>query len=162
MTISRTITIFLVFLCTSYGSAWAHQDTLLELRDGRIIGLPEEFQPAYFDIEKKVLQIRDNEVALPPCVTSFFKKVPNHIFLITASWYHDFELIGPYIVLHIESKKRDYRYEFVFLMESLEPFRFNLAQDGPVKDFSLEAPALDDICKRTIIQRTTKVQHLTK
>jgi hypothetical protein len=115
----------LLFVLTAPLSA--HEDVLITLKDGRLEGLPEQYQPAHFDEEKKVLRIAKHEMVFPPYLESLFPKEGNYQLRFTSSWYHgDFGGLPPYLNLQITPKNRDFGYNILFDLNSLQVIWINV------------------------------------
>ncbi len=66
-----------------------HEDTILKVdKEGEIIGLPKNYQPAKFDFDKKYLRIKNNEIVFPKCLDMYFEDVEIDKIYLSASWYH--------------------------------------------------------------------------
>lgn len=111
----------------------AHQDTPIQLKDGKLIGLPKEFQPAAFDLEKKTLTISGKALPFSHSLQSLFpadrsvdefgfqnavKGIPYEL-KFSASWYHGPSLLPPYLLIKITPDDRDFRTEILVDIESV-------------------------------------------
>jgi len=96
----------------------AHEDTLIQLKGTDLVGLPKNYAPAEFDVKALHLRIGKHEMTFPPFLRSFFEQ--QHDLRITASWYHYSETLPPYILLHIQPKKKDFSYDLLLNLETLD------------------------------------------
>jgi hypothetical protein len=109
---SSWVTVSILIMCASFGTAQAHEDTLLT-RDlgGAIGGLPKDYLPAQFliDRDKKGRAIRASlrltagHYAFPECILRLFPRPPRSRISLTASWYHAGTLLPPYIELNFRN-----------------------------------------------------------
>jgi hypothetical protein len=111
----------------------AHQDTPIQLKDGKLLGLPKEFEPAAFDLAKKTLTISGKVLPLSHSLQSLFpddrsvdefgfqnpvKGIPYEL-KFSASWYHGPSLRPPYLLIKITPDDRDFRTEILVDIESV-------------------------------------------
>lgn len=99
--------------------ARAHSDRIIELKDGKLVGLPEEFQPAALDIGNGVLTIAGKKLEFSRFLKSVFAEPKQYDLKVTSSWYHDTETLPPYISFGITPKGRDYTYKVLVDMKKL-------------------------------------------
>jgi hypothetical protein len=105
-----TVTFLGLLLTLSNTAIYAHQDTIIRLEnDGSLIGLPSEYNPAKMMVrfpEFAVaslsvlavdLQIGDNRISLPSCVTEIVRARGLDDIGITASWYHHEDILPHYM-----------------------------------------------------------------
>lgn len=103
----------------------AHKNTPLEIdSQGNIIGLPEEFSPAKFDFDKKVLQIKNKTLVFPKCFHSYFGQNKNKMFL-SASWYHSKKNMPYYLNFKIWGNQTNNSYQILIDLETLELIKIN-------------------------------------
>jgi hypothetical protein len=96
----------------------AHKDRLIELKGTRLVGLPEKFTRAELDLKAGELRIGHRAMTFSPLLKSLFDQP--HELVISASWYHDPETLPPYICLHIKPREKDFCYEILLNLETLE------------------------------------------
>jgi hypothetical protein len=111
----------------------AHQDTIIHFEDGTLRGLPKEFQPATFDVDKKILTISGKVLQFPDSLKALFpddrpvdrlgdttpvRGIPYEL-QFSASWYHGPSLLPPYLQITITPKNRDFHSEILIDIESL-------------------------------------------
>lgn len=98
-----------------------HKDTSLRVeKNGNIIGLPKNFSPANFDINKKKLRLNNKEISFPKCLQFYFDEQKNSKLDLSASWYHSKETMPYYLTFNIENKKRNKGYKILVDLETLE------------------------------------------
>lgn len=97
----------------------AHQDAVLVLEGNKIVGLPEKYSLATFDVGSKVLIIGDKRLQFPVCLSKYFLPKDDHSVELAASWYHEPELLPPYLSIDIRFNKRDYAFQILINMDSL-------------------------------------------
>jgi hypothetical protein len=125
-------------------AAEAHKDTVLALRDGKIEGLPEKYQPATYDVERHVLRIGRHETTFAPFVESLFTERDDWDLRITSSWYHSFWILPPYICFHLAPGKRDYGYDILMNMNTLTVINITVVlkiSSSSTREVSIELPA---------------------
>lgn len=94
--------LYVLVLLSVSSSSWAHQDALIELRGNQLVGLPEKYQPAIFDLEKHLFSIAGKRLVVPDCYGQFFPKSNNYKIFIKASWYHsEITDLPPYMGIRI-------------------------------------------------------------
>jgi len=120
MMTARSLILALLFISTLL---YAHEDKILTLSDGQITGLPKRYEPASLDIGSGTLRIGTREIILSPSLRALFPEDGSYDLRITASWYHEPEIIPYYIALHITPKGRDFSYVILLNLDSLEPIR---------------------------------------
>lgn len=137
---------FLACLCLGASEAHGHQDTKIELKDGKLIGLPAEFQPARFDPESNKLTLKGKVVGFSPVLKRMFSDQDQLEFW--SSWYHEPSAFLPcYLVIKISPAQGDFRHEILVDMETpgileatiLQPTPNGFFQGFPV-DFEEEKP----------------------
>src|SRR5688572_4628269 len=77
----------------------AHEDTIVQLRSGRLLRLPVAYQPATFSFTDRRLAIGKHHVSIPACVWRHFAAAGPTEIKFSASWYHDPATLPPYLVL---------------------------------------------------------------
>lgn len=154
----KLIPIVTFLLCTlSFIPSEAHQDRIIELKNGRLVGLPDQYQPAYFDLENKSLQIGTNRIIFPPCVSTYFPDNEKYKLFITSSWYHSSDLLPPYIVFHIRPQNRDYNYELVFELDTLKPYHFLIHAKKSNSVTAMHKIEINESCEESIATSISKV-----
>jgi len=113
-----------LLLCTGVlffsqcGALLAHKDTLIQLKGTRLVGLPEKFTPAELDLKAGELRIGHHAMTFSPLLKSLFDQ--SHELVISASWYHNPKILPPYISLHIKPREKDFSYQILLNLETLE------------------------------------------
>ena len=139
--------IILLFLSFS---TFAHVDTKITVSEsGELEGLPEEYQASSFDRDNLILSVRGVTFTFPPCVAKYFE-VPNAKFTIGASWYHNTELLPPYIHLNIESEEQGYKYHLLFNLNNLKPIEFRVDIKHTANSTYLHELVIDERCSKSI------------
>ena len=85
---------------------------IMELsRNGDIQGLPNEYQPAHLGLAKKgdaapevTLRLGRAVVALPSCVSELFRRIPRSRMKLSASWYHNPEVLPYYLNVELQEQ----------------------------------------------------------
>jgi hypothetical protein len=99
------------------GGALAHTDRILErASDGSLKGLPKEYEPAAIEIgpavnnvlgrpvPRVVVRLSGVENVVEPCVAELFLRSKTPAMRVSASWYHDFALLPPYVLVQLPSQ----------------------------------------------------------
>lgn len=116
----KTFLILISFLFLTNTNV-VHQDRILNIdRNGNIIGLPKEFSPAKFDLNKKKLRINNKEIIFPKCLTYYFEEFKNPKLNLSASWYHSKDIMPYYLNLEVSDKNVNYGYTILVDLETLE------------------------------------------
>jgi len=131
-------------------SASAHQDRIIKLENGVLVGLPDKYQPAYFNLQKKSLQIGVNQLDFPPCISNYFSEDAQDDILITSSWHHDLTTIPPYLLISIQPQERYYSYKLLFDMDTLKPYDFQIDIRRTQTFTSHQSLVIDDNCHKSI------------
>jgi hypothetical protein len=99
------------------GSLLAHEDTIIGLENKKLVGLPKEYTPAELDLKNFRIRIKDHAMVFSPLLKSLFDQP--YDLRIFASWYHDRKILPPYLLLRIQPKKKDFRYELLLSLDTL-------------------------------------------
>jgi len=116
---SRIFSIWSCLLLMLASPLCAHSDTIIELKNGRLVGLPARFQPAALDLGKGLLTISGKKIEFSDYLKSRFAELKQYDLEIVSSWYHEPKILPPYISLRIAPKGRDYAYKILVDMEKL-------------------------------------------
>jgi hypothetical protein len=103
------------FICTSVAGA----GDVVQVKDGKLIGLPKEYSPAELDLKPLRLRIRDREVH-PALVRLLCPEGHQYGIDISASATHDPTLAPRSITLHIMPTGKDFSYELTLNLDNLE------------------------------------------
>lgn len=108
-----------LFMCNSL---FAHTDRIITCKNGKLIGLPKQYQPAELDLDKYRLRIKNHVINISKSayLNSLFPKNKKYDLDISSSWYHDKSLLPPYIVFHIKPLEKDFSYKILFNMDTLD------------------------------------------
>ncbi|MGE9267255.1 MAG: hypothetical protein ACQKBY_04095 [Verrucomicrobiales bacterium] len=130
----KKIILLAIVLTIGNGISSAHQDTPLELKEGVLMGLPKPFQPARFNLKKKILTIGGKDLQLPLVLKRLFpdtreegvfgephkKEGIPYDLSFYASWYHGPSILPPYLQIRIVPKDRDFRFEILVDIQNLK------------------------------------------
>lgn len=156
---NRTIYLIICLLPILFcDSASAHQDRIIDLKNGELIGLPEKYQPAYLNIEKKTLQIGATRFEFPACVSKYFPETNDYDIQITSSWYHDLSKLPPYLTISIRPKGKDYSFNLLFDMDTLKPYKFEIQIHESDTVTSFHELDISAICQKNIEKSYTKIK----
>ena len=127
----KTLFILMSFLFLTNGDV-IHQDTQLQIdKNGNIIGLPKQFNPAKFDWNKKELRINDKKLIFPKCMNYYFQQEKSTKLNLSASWYHSKDIMPYYLNFDISDKSGNYGYTILIDLETLELIDINqLIREG--------------------------------
>ena len=144
----KTFLILISFLFLN-NSDVLNKDTSLQLeKNGNIIGLPKNFSPANFDINKKKLRINNKEIVFPKCLQFYFDEQKNSKLDLSASWYHSKETMPYYLSFNIVNKKGNKGCKILVNLETLELihiYKFKRNRSGESNTFiELDEKCLTD------------------
>ena len=145
----KLLVAFLSLLALSALPAPAHQDTRLKFEDGKIIGLPEKYQPAAFDLKRQALTLSGKEMPFPPALRRLLtRKIESddpfddaappeteplpYSYSFAASWYHEMVLSGlpPYLLVTIRPEEGEARFELLIDMDKRALLRAEVVTKG--------------------------------
>lgn len=155
----RIVLLFCFLFSTVY--AFSHQDTRIQLKkNGRLVGLPEKFSPARFDRSNLTLEIAENKIKLPDCVTKHFSDQGKLKFTFTASWYHAKGGLPKYLSLIVSSNTTQSAVQVLFNLETLEIFEINIIEENKSVDeieYSIyyNKQEISENCKKEIFNAIT-------
>lgn len=135
-------------------STFAHEDTVLEVRGTQLVGLPPEYSPAEFDLKARRLRIKDHEMKISGLLESFFDE-PCDV-QVYSSWYHEPDILPPYIGLDIHPKKKAYSFRILLELRTLQLIEATvvLRRDGSTQYLPI---ALEDFHKKAIRESVRSV-----
>ena len=113
----------LVFLLV-LPSLVAHQETNIRLLGYTLYGLPDNYQPATFVLDKKRIRIGTNAVTIPDCLWKQLVLSEKNRIDFRSSWYHDLERIPPYLVIRVKESNTEDSYNLTLNLDSLEILLF--------------------------------------
>lgn len=119
------VILFLVILTLSL-TANSHQDTIIDIDGVLLKNLPIQYQPSILDLEAMYLLIGVHRLDFPSCVSKYFRTDSNSKVTAKASWYHEFDLLPPYITIEVQPKNRDYRFDLMFSLDTVRPIEFQV------------------------------------
>jgi len=114
---------FSLVFCIAVSS---HEDKIITLKNNELIGLPQQYQPAYLDIQNRLLRIKSKQINFSPCISKYFPDDNQFDIKISSSWYHDLSIMPPYISILIQPKGKDYSFDLLFNMDTLKPFEIKI------------------------------------
>jgi len=123
MNMKTCFLLILSLLVGSFNTATAHQDKIIEIKDGKLIGLPDQYNPANINLEELSLQIGNNKLIFPTCLSKYFTENEQYSLNSSSSWYHDLSRFPPYILLTVEPKNKIYSYQLLFNLDTLNPIQ---------------------------------------
>ena len=143
--LKHIIIVAMCFLGT--GAKEAHQDRLLKLHEnGFIEGLPEQYSPAFLDLETQTLRIGQRIVKLPNCMSHYYHSVKNPVVLLSASWYHSQKVLPYYKNYKVREIRQDYEYQSLLGLDSLEVIQTNIIIHGNNNSYRIHRLERDSSC----------------
>jgi hypothetical protein len=130
----------------------AHVDTRVELEGTRIIGLPSKYSPAEFDAKTLRLRVGRHTITFVGILGTFFEEP--HKLQISSSWYHDRDILPPYIVFHIQPRGRDHEFAIMLALDTLRVIETNITLHKPHDTLQHLPVALDQIQQKLIRDAT--------
>src|SRR5688500_17134089 len=97
---------------------FAHSDARIELKHGALVGLPKKYAPAELNVKASRIRVGNHVMTFSPLLQSLFDQP--HNLEISASWYHDKQILPPYITLLVHPKKKDFSYQILLNLETLQ------------------------------------------
>ena len=119
MKLSNSKIIFLILVIFNVPS-FSHQDTIIKIENGMLIGLPEKYNPATINTDSLIIKINDSKLEFPTWFKQHIKSIKNYKLNISASWYHDLNIAPPVINIRLENKLKGFAYIFVFNLDTKE------------------------------------------
>lgn len=147
---------FFFFLLVCFAAS-AHQDRIITLRHGELIGLPEKHRPAQLDLERGSLRIGGNRLDFPPCMARYFPKDRAYTVRVAASWTHDASLLPPYLSILVEPRGKHYAFQLLLNLNSLRPIRFEIQVRESQRATSTYEILIDAACREGIAASLMKV-----
>lgn len=129
-------------------SVFAHEDTRIELQGTKLVGLPKEYSPAELDLKAHRLRIGNHAMRFAAVLGTFFDEP--YDLEVSSSWYHERDLLPPYVLLDIHPKTKDYRFQLLLALDTLELIKASIVLNktsGATQYLSL---ALEDSQKKLI------------
>jgi hypothetical protein len=106
------------FACAATSSLFAHVDTVIRLEGSKLVGLPEQYQPAELDLKSFRIRIGSHAKEFSPFLKSLFDQP--YAFEAFASWYHERTILPPYLSFHISPKGKDFSYTILLELDTLK------------------------------------------
>ncbi len=101
----------------------AHKDRKIAIDGTALIGLPPEFTPAALDVAAGSMTVGKHRMHFTPYLRAFFSGEHASDLRITASWYHERQVLPPYICIEIFPRQRDFSYALLFNLETMDLIR---------------------------------------
>ncbi len=114
------------FLILFGGILFAHTDKIIEIEDGKLLGLPAKYNPAIISPNGLNIQINDIQLKFPIWFNTSKENFKMYDLKIRASWFHDLSILPPYIIIRMEKKSGDFAYEFFFNLETKQLYQINV------------------------------------
>ena len=151
----RKIILICALILLGANSSFAHEDTIIEVKETKLIGLPEEYQPAELDLENKLLRIADNQIILPDCLIQYLP-INNNDARVLASWYHDNRSgLPPYLNITGINQDKPIKYWVLFDMNTLELISITRITQINNNEFQY-TPVENDKCTKKIVSKNVK------
>lgn len=113
--------VVILVLAFFVSNVFAHKDReIVIVGDGQLVGLPEQYLPAYLNLDSMHLQIGKNSLVLPKCISRYFSRYPEFNITSGSSWYHKQKNPPPYIYFDLKPRGQDYSFRLMFALDSLE------------------------------------------
>lgn len=123
--------------------AFAHKDTVIWLKGGKLEGLPPNYQPASFSFKNRRIAVGSVSVVIPECIWKRLGNIKEADLLFVASWYHDPSVVPPYIALFTGKAQGKSGYELLLNLDTLAVISFQQRTVEPdqttYKDVLIEA-----------------------
>ncbi len=115
----RLAALYALVILFAGGSATAHRDVIFPITpSGFLQRFPDEYGPASISIEASsgdqesvpeevVVRIGNHQIDLPLCIRKLFVLPPSEDVEAHGSWYHDFSLLPPYLVIDLPRKRNE-------------------------------------------------------
>ena len=117
----HSLIVSICFAVFTTAAVLGHEDTLIKLRGTTLEGLPDKYSPADFNLKAKTLRIKNHEMRFSRFLSAFLEYDPPFDLVISASWYHqELSSLPPYILFHVKPRNRDFSYELLFNLDTLE------------------------------------------
>ena len=138
-----------LLLMMAIPSLYAHQDFIVRKVGFDLVGLPKSYQPATFVIEKRRIKIGTNAVTIPECLWKNLNPQSAESLRITSSWYHDLEILPPYINFSVKEADSENRFELLLNLDTLEIiYHEKVVQTSETSWSHIEIP-LNDSCLKS-------------
>ncbi|WP_419904929.1 hypothetical protein [Kiloniella sp.] len=129
--------------------ALAHVDTRIKInKNGELVGLPKQYQPAKIDRDKGAISLGKNEFLMPDCIRQYFQSPENSELEISGSWYHEFDILPPYINLNILPNDKNYEYSFLFNLNNLTIIEVLIITRPDDRSFYRHTVKFKDLCRQ--------------
>jgi len=136
------------------GSLFAHRDTPLEIEGTRLIGLPDKYAPAEFDLKSRRLRIGSRVITLGGVLDTLFEE-PCDV-RVSASWYHEGSSLPPYILISLYPRGREQHYEILLALAALHVIKADVVLHLP-RDSWAWIPIELDAQQRELLRKATEI-----
>ena len=151
----RIVILIYALILLGANFSFAHEDTIIEVKETKLVGLPQEYQPAELDLENKLLRIANNQIMLPNCLIQYLP-INNSDVRVLASWYHDKRSgLPPYLNITGMSQDKPIKYDVLFNMNTLELISITRITQINNNE-SQHMPVESDKCAKEIVAKNVK------
>lgn len=124
-----------------------HKDTVLKIdKKGNILGLPQEYRKATFNLKNKHLRIKDKKITFPRCVREYFETSNISNIRVLASWYHSKKIMPYYIRFEIYQEKKARKSRILLNLETLELMNIEVSALKEKQVLSSDEVQLEKAC----------------
>lgn len=106
-----------ILMLTFSISSHAHEDRIITLEDGNLIGLPKEYQPSEFNLGENRLRIGNHTMHFHEYIQGFIPKGEYELEFLS-SWYPEDSI--PYLIMRIIPANKGYSYTLYFNLDTLD------------------------------------------
>ncbi|MEK7951701.1 hypothetical protein [Luteolibacter soli] len=143
-------------------TASAHEDVVLELKEGKLVvsaedaadmKVPAEYLPMEYDAATHRVRIGKHVMKMIPYFTSLFPENGKYKIHFSASWYHDLDTLPPYLLIRIEPEGRQYNYHLLLNMKDLSVIQMEVALelgDGGTRYLPVDLSMVEKEMKESI------------
>ena len=105
-----------------------HKDAILKIdKKGNILGLPQEYRKATFNLKNKHLRIKDKKITFPRCVREYFETSNISNIRVLTSWCHSKKIMPYYIIFEIYQEKKARKSKILINLETLELIKIEVS-----------------------------------
>ena len=134
----------------------AHEDTQIELQGTKLVGLPGRYSPAELDLKTHRLRIGNHVMKISGVLETFFDEP--YDLRVSSSWYHERDLLPPYILLDIHPKTKDYRFQVLLELDTLQLIKASIVLHNASGVTQYLSIALEDFQKKLIQESVETVR----
>lgn len=154
------LSVFCILFLLMSSSLLAHKDKIITYENGKLIGLPKQYQPAEFDSKKLRLRIKNHvlNISKSAYLNSFFSEGNKYDLQIYYSGSNPrLPSMPPCIGFHIKPLGKDFSYNICFNMDTLDVTGITVVlrtSPNSTRDVNV---MLSDIQKKSIADAIEKV-----